>query len=276
MLFRSSHADLHDAHSQLVAAPAAVQTCIVGSAPQSSGTYASHAFSAAEGLDSHSLLACSANQAASIADLSLQHSPGHFLDGALLASPSAVNQEQQAHLAYFVNSLEDGSCDNTGHACHLDTTDNKHRSMRPSYASGSSSLCQLGNAENLSPFTFDAISNFAANCHEGIGAATSTTFSSMLANDTYERADSGSQLHYVPKTGLHDCLSFGTFARGPPAQSGYILDTPREEQPMPLRADYRTAVKRMHADLQALVMHGGELGIGCDPIRRRSARSLLC
>ena len=36
---------------------------------------------------------------------------------------------------------------------------------------------------------------------------------------------------------------------------------------MPLRADYRTAVKRMHADLQALVMHGGDLGIDCDPIR---------
>ena len=72
----------------------------------------------------------------------------------------------------------------------------------------------------LSPF--DASSKFPANFHEGIGAATSTTISSMLANDTHERADSGSQLHYIPKTGLHDCLSFGTFARGPPAQSGYI------------------------------------------------------
>ena len=38
-------------------------------------------------------------------------------------------------------------------------------------------------------------------------------------------------------------------------------------QPLPSRADYRTAVKRMHADLHALERHGGDLGIDCDPIR---------
>ena len=42
---------------------------------------------------------------------------------------------------------------------------------------------------------------------------------------------------------------------------------PQEVQPLPLRANYRTAVKRMHADLQALVRHGGALGIDSDPIR---------
>ena len=119
----------------------------------------------------------------------------------------------------------------------------------------------------FSSFTSDAISTFAANNHEGIGAATSTTFSNMLASATDERADSASQLHQIPKTGLCDCISFDTFARGPPAQSGYFLNTPQEAQPLPSRADYRTAVKRMHADLQALVRHGGDLGIDSDPIK---------
>ena len=36
---------------------------------------------------------------------------------------------------------------------------------------------------------------------------------------------------------------------------------------MPSRADYRTSVKCMHADLHALERHGGDLGIDCDPIR---------
>ena len=106
----NSHADLHVVNTQVAAAPAVVQSCIVVSSHQSSRTYASHELFAAEGLDSHSRTACSANQAAPIADLTVQHMPGQVLDGALRAPPIAVNKEQQAHLAHAANSLDNGFC----------------------------------------------------------------------------------------------------------------------------------------------------------------------
>ncbi len=183
---------MRDVYIQIAATPAAVQSCIGSSVLQPSVTHDGHELRTAEGLESHSRLTCSATHAASMAELSLQHLPGQLLDGALPASPITVNQEQHAHLAHLVSSLENCSCDNTGHECHDDATANRHRSF-PYYASGLSSLCQAGNAATRSSFMSDAFDNVAANFYEGVGAATNATCNSLLASDAREQADSGRQ-----------------------------------------------------------------------------------
>ena len=82
---------------------------------------------------------------------------------------------------------------------------------------------------------------FAINTHINIGAALSTTLISIAF--------------------------FNTFDRAPPAKSGSNLNVPQKEQPLPSRANDRTAVKRTHVDLHALEKHAGDLSIDCDHIR---------
>ena len=103
--------------------------------------------------------------------------------------------------------------------------------------------------------------------HEGSSAATSAAHSSRSTHAHIIQAGLASQHQQAPSSGLLGHISFDTFTRSPPAHCGYFVDTPQEVQPLPTRAYFRTAIKRMHADLQALLQHGEDLGIDSDPIR---------
>ncbi len=142
-----------------------------------------------------------------------------------------------------------------------------HSTTRSSLTSGPCPVGKIGNLDLSSSAFSDASSTLACDPQEGSGAASSTIHCSPSVNIPLTQARHACQQQQMPTTELLDYFSFGTFARAPPAQSGYCATAPLELHPLPIRENFSAAMKRMHADLQALLQHGEDLGIDSDPIR---------